>query len=111
MKVLGGKARTAYTTALQPNNSASVNIGSGTIVSFGGVSTIIHAGDPTNVYVACLGGYYDINGSFQLVIGGSYYDYSGNRIVGEGYFDLDVIGSTTFGIAPFGDILTGELVT
>ena len=110
LKVLGGKARTAYTTALQPNNSASVNIGSGVVLSFGGVSTIIHAGNPTIVYVACLGGYYDINARFQLVIGGAYYDYSGNRILGEGYFDLDAIGSTTFGIAPFGDILTGELV-
>ena len=111
MKILGGKAQSAYTTAMQPNNSASVNVTS-PATSFGGVSTIIHSGSPTNVYIACLGGYYDINGNFQLVVGGAYYDYSNNRILGEGYFDLDVFSpSTRFGIAPFGDIITGELVT
>tara|TARA_A100001388_G_scaffold1826_1_gene1364 strand:- start:492 stop:1181 length:690 start_codon:yes stop_codon:yes gene_type:complete len=110
MKVLGGKAQTAYTTAIQPNNSAGVSVTSPT-TSFGGVSTIIHSGDPTNVYIACLGGFYQIEASFQLVIGGAYYDYSNNRILGEGYFDLDAFASTTSGIAPFGDILTGELVT
>ena len=109
LKVLAGKARTAYTTAMQPNNSASQFIGA-SVLTFGGVSTIIHAGNPTNVYVACLGGYYDLQASFQIVIGGAYYDYSGNRILGEGYFDLDISGSPTYGIAPFGDILTGELV-
>lgn len=112
MKVLGGKAQTAYTTAMQPNNSAGVFINT-PATSFGGVSTIIHSGNPTNVYTACLGGFYDIQSNFQLVIGGAYYDYSNNRILGEGYFNLEVSGfdSTTFGIAAFGDILTGELVT
>ena len=109
-KILGGKARTAYTTAMQPSNSASISIGS-PVISFGGVSTIIHSGNPTNIYVSCTGGYYDINATFQLVIGGAYYDYSNNRILGEGYIDIDAIGSTTFGIAAAADILTGELVT
>ena len=112
IKILGGKAQSAYTTAMQPNNSAGISITSPS-TSFGGVSTIIHSGSPTNVYIACLGGYYDINATFQLVIGGAYYDYSNNRILGEGYFDLDAGGfsSTTFGIAAFGDTITGELVT
>ena len=110
-KILGGKARTAYTTAIQPNNSAGISVTSPT-TSFGGVTTIIHSGNPTNVYVSCNAGYYDINGNFQLVLGGAYYDYSNNRILGEGYFDLDVFSpSTTFGIAAAADILTGELVT
>ena len=61
--------------------------------------------------MSCNAGYYDINGNFQLVLGGAYYDYSNNRILGEGYFDLDVFSSTTFGIAAAADILTGELVT
>lgn len=108
-KILGGKARTAYTTAMQPGNSASISLGS-PVISFGGVSTVIHSGNPTNVYVSCTSGYYDINGTFQLVIGGAYYDYSNNRILGEGYIDIDAIGSTTFGIGAAADILTGELI-
>ena len=110
-KIIAGKAKGTYNTAAQPNNSAGQPITS-PVTSFGGVSTIIHSGSTTNVYIACIGVYYDINGNFQLVIGGAYYDYSNNRILGEGYFDLDVQGaSPTLGIGSFGDILTGELVT
>ena len=54
-KILGGKARTTYTTAMQPGNSASISLGS-PVISFGGVSTVIHSGNPTNVYVSCTSG-------------------------------------------------------
>lgn len=110
MKVLGVKTSSQYALAIQPNNSAgqTVNIPN---PSFGGTSTIVHSGNPTNVYVACLAGAFNIQASFQLVIGGFYYDYANNRILGEAYFDLDVTGSLTSGIPAMGAALTGELIT
>ena len=110
MKVLGAKSPSQYALAIQPNNSANVSVSSPN-TSFGGTSTIVHAGNPANVYVACLAGAYNIQAGFQLVIGGFYYDYSNNRILGEAYFDLDFSSNTTSGIPAMGAALTGELVT
>jgi len=110
MKVLGVKTSSQYALAIQPNNSAGVSVTSPN-TSFGGTSTIVHSGNPTNVYVACLAGTFNIETNFQLVIGGFFYDYSNNRILGEAYFDLDVTGSTTSGVPAMGAALTGELIT
>ena len=112
MKVLAVKAPSQYALAIQPNNSANISVSSPN-TSFGGTSTIVHAGNPANVYIACLAGAYNIQAGFQLVIGGFYYDYSNNRILGEAYFDQDFgFGSgTTSGIPAMGAAMTGELVT
>ena len=110
MKILGAKAKSAYAAAAQPNNSAGQSITS-PVTSVGSLTTIIHAGNPTNVYVSCSNGFYEVtNVSYQLVIGGFYYDYANNRILAEGYFDLDFSGDFSSTMIASSDVLTGELV-
>ena len=110
VKILGAKAKSAYAAAAQPNNSAGQSITSPQ-TSVGSLTTIIHAGNPTNVYVSCSNGFYEVtNVSYQLVIGGFYYDYANNRILAEGYFDLDFSGDFSSTMIASSDVLTGELV-
>ena len=110
MKVLGGKARTSFAATNQPGSSAGTNP-TNPVTSVGGVSTIIHSGNPTNVYMACTIGFYSIVGLNSTVIGAFFYDYSNNRILGEGYIHLGALGGSPSPIAPPADTLIGALVT
>ena len=87
MKIIGGSS--GHAAAMQAGNTTGQAPVGSPILSVSGNSTIIHSGDPTNVYVSCNTGYYNVGAFGQqgnhVVIGGAVYDYSNNRIIAETY--------------------------
>tara|TARA_E500000081_G_scaffold130636_1_gene140362 strand:- start:402 stop:1115 length:714 start_codon:yes stop_codon:yes gene_type:complete len=118
MKIIGGSS--GHAAAMQAGNTTGQAPVGSPILSVSGNSTIIHSGDPTNVYVSCNTGYYNVGAFGQqgnhVVIGGAVYDYSNNRIIAETYAGALVSGFGfvgTFQGAGGGkndDLIKGELV-
>jgi hypothetical protein len=110
-KILSVVNGTTYYQRPQPNSLASSSPTSPQ-TSLSGRTLIIHSGNPANVYVSCSSGLY-ITGSYDLVLGGFYYDYANNRILTEGFIDLTstIAGSLDFWFHNWADVMTGELIT
>tara|TARA_A100001388_G_scaffold85189_1_gene61458 strand:- start:147 stop:845 length:699 start_codon:yes stop_codon:yes gene_type:complete len=110
-KILSVVTGTSYYQRPQPNSLASSSPTSPQ-TSLSGRSLIIHSGNPANVYVSCSSGLY-ITGSYDLVLGGFYYDYANNRILTEGFIDLTSTpaNSLDFWFHDWADVMTGELIT
>jgi hypothetical protein len=118
LKILGAVPRASLGGAMQPGNGVTtVNNPVLTGTGFPGTgtrSTIIHSGDPTNVYVNASSGYYLMAGGtypyqYWLEINSAYYDYDNDRILNQGYFYLQSSSSDLFSNSA--DILKGELIT
>jgi len=118
MKIIGGSS--GHAAAMQAGNTTGQAPVGSPILSVSGNSTIIHSGNPTNVYVSCNTGYYNVGAFGQqgthIVIGGAVYDYSNNRIIAETYAGSLISGFGfvgTFQGAGGGkndDLIKGELV-
>ena len=120
IKIGGGSS--GHASAMQAGNTTGQAPVGSPILSVSGTSTIIHSGDPTNVYVSCQTGYYNISGfgasGTHVVIGGAVYDYSNNRIIAETYAGVLIpfnnVGFSgthqVAGGAKSHDIIKGELV-
>tara|TARA_E500000081_G_scaffold135498_1_gene148598 strand:- start:166 stop:879 length:714 start_codon:yes stop_codon:yes gene_type:complete len=118
MKIVGGSS--GYAAAMQAGNTTGQAPVGSPILSVSGNSTIIHSGNPTNVYVSCNTGFYNVGAFGQqgnhVVIGGAVYDYSNNRIIAETYGGALVSGFGFQGVfqvaggARNADIIKGELI-
>jgi len=113
LKILGITPRATMGGAMQPGNGMiTVNDPVLTGTGFPGTgtrSTIIHSGDPTNVYVNASSGYYSYPGTWGIEINSAYYDYDNDRILNQGFFYYAGVASD--GFSNFADILKGELIT
>ncbi len=113
LKILGSIPKATMGGAMQPGNGlVTVNNPVLTGTGYPGTgtrSTIIHSGDPTNVYVNASSGYYYYSGTYGLEINSAYYDYDNNRILNQGFFYYPAIYSDAYSNST--DILKGELIT
>ena len=113
LKILGSVPRATLGGAMQPGNGlVTVNNPVLTGTGYPGTgtrTTIIHSGDPTNVYVNASAGYYFHSGTYGLEINSAYYDYANNRILNQGFFYYPAVYSAAYSNST--DILKGELIT
>jgi len=110
MKIVSGIPKMTRKGFVQPGNGAGITQ-TLPVTSYSGVSTILHSGDPTNVYMSCTAAYYEFVTNYQVVFSGGYYDYANDRILMEAYFDLDVGSEGTNYFDNYSDLIFGELIT
>jgi hypothetical protein len=105
MNIIATKASISCGGAKQPLASGDpiYTTGAGIPTTGTTLSTVIYAGDPSNVYMSCPSGYYD---SPSVELGGFYYDYVNDMILNHSYSSS---GSLLW--KNFSDLLIGNYIT